>query len=72
MFLTIIVIFLGVFTFFVYQGSRRHKLGLIHLQHEMEADHLPYRLEMDGCGPAELDITHYELEQPDTPRYELG
>ena len=72
--LAIIVVFLGVFAFFVYQDSRKHKLGLVHLQHEMEADHLPFRTEMDGGGPqlaAELDITHYELNQPDTPRYEL-
>ena len=73
--LAIIIIFLSVFTFFVYQNSRKHKLSLAHSQHEMEAETLPHMPEMDGDGTqlvAELDITHYELKQPDTPRHELG
>ena len=69
--LAFVVIFLAVVAFFLYQLIRKHKLGLIHLQHAAKGDPLP---EMDTVGAQpvpELDITHCELNHPDAPRHEL-
>ena len=70
--LAIVIVLLAVVASFLYQQIRKHKLGLDHPQHAAKADPLPG---MDAIGsqpPAELDITHHELDHPDAPRHELA
>ena len=75
--MAVMVVLLAILTFFIFQ-NRKNKRHLLHLQREKAGD--PPRQERAEPGmqehendfAGELDVTHYEITQPDAPQHEIA
>ena len=71
----IIVAILACLVFLIFRKNRAQKRGLVELQGGGSEDPLsvrPMQQELEGHTAWELDVTHYELSHPNTPRHELS